>query len=550
MSASAFAHLRLWKRQNRENLVPWVWIWVTTAWMIPPRFLALQRDFWFDEITNNLLVLSTPNFFTLRKEIFFQYQPLLDYCLRKFFWFPVFGHHELGLRISSLVYSILTVAALGTIGYSFFRQKLGPLFAFLVAEILTVWGGSHSSEIYYAAEARGYSLVSLVSVLWFCTFIKRDADCSNRKNNLVFGFLSAVFINVHFFAIPCVLSAYAYECFFLIRKKAIKRGVTHFVTGMGIFLFTVFINFPALQNLIVSPPTKTSVSSTENHVTPLAEIGKLLFRFIEFLHLPLFFTGFWLIAALLLNLFSTNREHRIQGIRLGFIGFFGVISVFLVSILSSDYKFYDRYFIPFFGIAPVVLLLTVQGLSDLYDRLGGARSIRLQFASLTLLACLLEGQFYQAIQIEGEWLLPAQDFSPTYSFFRDLKALHFPVAVLPTNSWATKTVSFYWEHMTGNVPGERLRFIPVIDPRNTRAVKAVFEPRVESELKLFLSENTNPVILLFGAWNKSCRAPLHSKDLPATLSVSSQYVARQCIWKIQNATNLKAIQAAAWAIGV
>jgi predicted membrane-bound mannosyltransferase len=81
------------------------------------------RSLLLDECFHNESVLDSPDLASLRRSVSPQYQPLLDYFLRRFIWAPLFGTSELGLRLPSLIASLLAVlATIATVAWGFVKN--------------------------------------------------------------------------------------------------------------------------------------------------------------------------------------------------------------------------------------------------------------------------------------------------------------------------------------------------------------------------------------------------------------------------------------------
>src|SRR5687767_12896345 len=117
---------------------------------LPPRLLALRREFWVDEATQAIHTLRPGSFEELRQSVDLHGAPILDFALRKYFWFPVLGHQELALRLPSLFYSLCSIAIAGIVAYRVLRTQVSSLYSTLAALVCALWCAGQSQEIYYA----------------------------------------------------------------------------------------------------------------------------------------------------------------------------------------------------------------------------------------------------------------------------------------------------------------------------------------------------------------------------------------------------------------
>src|ERR1051326_3280731 len=73
------------------------------------RWSLVTRTIWLDEITHNYGDLLAKDVWETIHYASVVGQAPFDYLMRKYFWFPLFGHQELALRIPSVTYSMLTL---------------------------------------------------------------------------------------------------------------------------------------------------------------------------------------------------------------------------------------------------------------------------------------------------------------------------------------------------------------------------------------------------------------------------------------------------------
>lgn len=215
------------------------------------RWPLFTKPFWLDEIVHNQSLMKADSFQSLRAIISGHYQPVLEYALRKFFWFPLTGHQEAALRVPNLVYSGLTLAIVYFSAYGFLKTSLrSKKFAILGAIAMGFLCATHKIESQHAVEARHYSLVALASAIWFLVFFRFE---SGRRPFLLVA-ASFLFLNVHFFSIPFVAIAIGYELF---HKIKLGRREEACFWSAALFLmaaFTLWVNFPALRESFFSPP--------------------------------------------------------------------------------------------------------------------------------------------------------------------------------------------------------------------------------------------------------------------------------------------------------
>ena len=260
------------------------------------RLSQFTHPYWEDEIHHNFEILEAGSLSELLSRIRFQCQPALDQVLRKWFWFPRFGHQEAGLRLPSLVYSMASVLVVFLCGYAYFRRLQAGIRARLFLSILPViWIAAHSGEVQLSVEARHYSLVSLLSILWFSTYV-----LYGRVLSWSLFAATLAFANVHFFSLPLILCATFFEATMLLHERKF-RPLSMLVASISVILvFTLAVNRLAFWELTLGAPLQPSALDFSG---VLAGGIELVASFQSYLATPL---PFYLSLAVLLAWIPTE----------------------------------------------------------------------------------------------------------------------------------------------------------------------------------------------------------------------------------------------------
>ncbi len=306
------------------------------------RLPLLDKPYWEDEIHENHTLLSSISVSHLRQKTYFLMSPILSYLIKYKIWFTLFECHELGLRLPSLIYGMATICILFIFFVFWGKQQKYPVFLIaLCTLIILMWITYNEVEIYYAAEARFYSFVSMVSLIWFGVYFL------TRPQYYTLALTSLVFANTHFFALPLILTAYMCEVIIAIKKRDGKSVIIHILTVCLIILMTVSINYYAWKFLFLRPPGKVSNTFLASIIPGF---GLVKMYYTEYLSLPFSFPFYIIFLPLL----PFIREERIQ--KLFFFIFLTLPTLFILYRMNSNYEYHLRYYSPYFGVGAVLLI--------------------------------------------------------------------------------------------------------------------------------------------------------------------------------------------------
>lgn len=169
-------------------------------------FIDKPEGLWNDEYVSWNIAAQTDlkNFFSLMFKNC--HTPLYYFYLK--FWMLICGDTDISLRLSSLLPSILSIIAMFFVGKELKNEKTGILCALFTA--------ISSFNIYFAQEARLYSLIFLftsLTVLFFIKTIKEHTNknlilfftlnalvCATHTLGIIFSFFNILILSIHFYS--------------------------------------------------------------------------------------------------------------------------------------------------------------------------------------------------------------------------------------------------------------------------------------------------------------------------------------------------------------
>lgn len=286
---------------------------------------------------------------------------------------PLSLHHnysELLLRAPSVVYSLLAVGAAWLLSaMSLGSAKLPKWGVLLGAFLSALWIVNHPNHIEYSSNARHYTFVHLVSLVWFW-----QAFFGQRRMKWLFWAISLLFINTHFFAIPLVLAAYGHRAFLQYRSTRLMAAIREALSGAAAVLVGLILNYPIVPYLFLFNNGENSLG----FVPAISNGLSIWWRYLSFLSFPLSETLFspyfgpeaystlTILSASLSLLTIGALCWLIRGefaVKLAAYTFLLMPVVFIVLGNNSERAFVERYFSPFLGLGLVLLISTTTAVS-------------------------------------------------------------------------------------------------------------------------------------------------------------------------------------------
>ena len=221
-----------------------------------------SHSFWVDELFS--LKFASDSLAELFPEVasFDNHPP--TYYLLLHFWIQLFGDSELSLRIPSAIFSVLSVYFTFKAGELLFDRRVASIAAFLLA--------LSGFSIYYAQEARMYSLLALSSVLSVYFLLKfLQQQTSRTLFNYVWS--TTLLVYTHLYGIFIIIAENIYILAVLYRvgygipgvslRKWIAVQGTIFLLSLPWFglLINRIVNI-AQEGFWVAVPTADSIVKT------------------------------------------------------------------------------------------------------------------------------------------------------------------------------------------------------------------------------------------------------------------------------------------------
>ncbi len=412
------------------------------------RLPSITRALWEDEIHHNYLILWADNLYKILEYMGAQSQPFLDYFLRKIVWNNLFGYNEITFRIPSLFYSLFTIAFGYFVTYLFFiKARASHILSIACGTIVGVWILNNPTEIHYSAEARHYSLTSLISLLWFYFFFMYDKE--NKKTILFM--VSLAFANTHFFSFPIILSGYFIDSTVDLFNKNYKSSILNCVAVIAIVFISIKINFSAWHWITNAPPGKTTIDIYQG----IIEGDRLWNKFISYLSFPI------PLRLIIIIMFFNIRS--LIAPKILYYLFFILPLFFVYTKLNSSYPFGLRYFTPFFGLGFVIIVYFIFYFYTFFERVPDVVGKFMTFLQISKhnyrLKAILTWAFIISFSYQfhiqriplnlyreiNKIKMPSMNFSYYYDIYQELKNERVPIFLINEHCWANDIPKTYFE---------------------------------------------------------------------------------------------------------
>jgi len=170
------------------------------------------ESLWVDEITS--VYLAHSNIAQIIADRSQSVNPPLYFALLHA-WVQFFGDSEVALRLPSAIFSIAAIIMMYHLGLLIWNKQVG-----LIASLLLSISSFH---LYYAQEARGYSLMSLLTLLSMYFFIKMQSEKKNRAIIIEYIVSSILLMYTHFYEIMIIAAQNGYIIIMHLRSKDEKK---------------------------------------------------------------------------------------------------------------------------------------------------------------------------------------------------------------------------------------------------------------------------------------------------------------------------------------
>jgi hypothetical protein len=452
------------------------------------RLPLLKSGLWLDEAAANLVILENKDFFSLRRGVDFLYQPILDFVVKKYFWFRIFEFNELSARIISIFYSSINLAVWYFGTFKIFSKNRG--FALSAAFFLGIWFCFLPYEIEQAGEARTYALVALASSVWFFSYY------FFRKNGRLFPFLISTmfYLNSHFFVIPMVVFFTSLLSLEIYRKGETKRALSVFSWIIFLILITAYLSFPSLLALFSSNVSSTVTSGTQSiFMNALSWMVRDLELLIDSYHWKFF------AFPILFSVFYVAIFHRKEGecsyyaksSLLGGLIFFPLF--FLLMRVNTEFPLKTRYLLPFLGFAifPFLNVLELFQKAFKIQKLVARLIVRGVIVFLTLYSVqFLDLEAAKKIVLEGE------NFSQTNQFYNRQMLNRKPTFSLAYPCWCRDISNIYWNHIEKDFQTGEFLNAGTFNPKDCEKTNFKMNSEMRFQFKDFLKKNDEIDVIL------------------------------------------------------
>jgi hypothetical protein len=495
----------------------------------------------FDEAFHSDAALGAPTIASLRQAVATQYQPLLDHLLRRYLWAPLLGSQEIGIRLPAMFASLLAIlASIGLAAWGFLRHQRPPWEAVLAGIAVGIWQAGYAQDIGASGFARHYALTGCLSVVWTGLFAFGEPERAWRRFALA-GFL---FANTHFFSLALLGTGYGFLATAHLIRGQRRAALRELAVFAAIVLCTAVINWPALAALLHNPVEPRQLGAGVV-LQATGETWALATRLLAFLALPLAPTLLWLL--LVLGSGCSRWLPRELAAKVASLALLAIPGLFFLGSLRSGHHIEERYFMPFLGLAPLLLALGALVVVRLLEKaLSAARhawAVRARpAAALPLLVSVVVGGVHLAY-LPGGFDVPGLP-SRRAAIMDALKREGRPLLLLASPCWTSVAVSFYWRFV--GAPGPQ-GLLEVARQRGYEGcVLGGFSPGspAEADLEGFLGRAPNGLVVLYQHHLPCFRPRFPSPGRLVTDSTDSS-----CLTILQEVASVEQARAAAVSVG-
>lgn len=214
------------------------------------RLINIDKKYglWYDEMLTYMFSAESFPFGILKTLARYDYHMPL-YYFYVHFWIKMFGSNDVILRLSSVLWGVLSVPAFYLLGKTFKSDKLGYLLA-SIASLSPIM-------IYYSQEVRFYSMLlflAIISVIYFLKLLNEQ----NGKDFLIFSVVNLIILYIYsmgiLFVFPEIILLLIH--FYLYRKdsfiKFLKFSIIFFAFTIP-YLVMLVLNFITSNNALLDP---------------------------------------------------------------------------------------------------------------------------------------------------------------------------------------------------------------------------------------------------------------------------------------------------------
>jgi len=189
------------------------------------RLVGINQSLWLDEaISANVAKLPIEEI--LKNFSIGDFHPPFYYWFLNV-WIKIGGNNVIWLRLSSILFSIVTIYFIYLIGKKIKNKKIGILAALFLAV--------NPLFIYYSQELRMYSMVTMWLIIGFYFFIKIKNKKYKIIDLIIFNLMMALSFGTFYGSIFLIAS---FAIYFLIKKEWKLFWLTNIGIGLSIIVLT------------------------------------------------------------------------------------------------------------------------------------------------------------------------------------------------------------------------------------------------------------------------------------------------------------------------
>lgn len=421
------------------------------AFGIAKALSQFQNSLKSDPAYHNLAVVSTKDLSEFISMVGSTAQPILEYGLRRIFYFPLFGESERTIKLPSFVSWILLLLLAPWVTFPGLKKNIENkevVLVLIATATISLWIANLSILAQYASGGRHYEWCALISLLWFSAY-----NQENYFKSKWFHVLSLVYLNSHFFVWPLVGGAYISAAFNQ-RKNKTSSDITRFLLcGLFVWSLSVLANWESIRTLVWEPAYRGHMEGQ----IPTKDLLSVLWLGLDSVRLfrSIFEIKYGVIFLGILGLgFKGNKS---------FIAF-GLFFCSLTVIRSSSaLPFNGRYLIPFFGLAWLLVTEATGATLEVFSRIEKAFSVRVTWlrstaamvSSLIVFVLVYKASPLATFRAAFEKGIPKENFSDEFFEYEKIKALRDPSIVIGKGAYPYTLTLWYLRDQSKDAPHVR-----------------------------------------------------------------------------------------------
>ncbi len=227
-----------------------IWILILSLGL---RLIGINQSLWLDEaISAN--VAKLPILEIIKNFSVNDFHPPLYYLFLNF-WTKIFGSNMVLLRLTSVLFSLITIYFVYLIGNKIKNKKIGVLAALFLAV--------NPLFVYFSQELRMYAMATMWLTIGFYFFVKIKNSKYRISDLIIFNLMMALAFGTFYGSIFLIAS---FAIYFLIKKEWKLFFLTNIGTGLIILILAPLL-------LIQIKHSKTMLMSVTNWSLALGKVN-------------------------------------------------------------------------------------------------------------------------------------------------------------------------------------------------------------------------------------------------------------------------------------